>query len=452
MTRSQDEPESAAPRTPGPAVEPATGLAAAGDAAEPGGDRVDAGADRLLAVLRGEGGDGTDPAPPGMDELALRRLMHDAVRGVEPRADALDRLAHAVPARRARRRQAMVGAAAGVLLVGTAMPAVLHATQPTADTTRDVNAVGGPAPGDFPATHTGTGPTGPAVLPTPGVTAPGATPGALAPSTPAPPGAVAAPVPGGGSLTDTPACSRTQLGQGSAALGTPDAVGRVYGTFRVANVSGRSCAVTGPSEISVTVQGSTDPSHIQVVDHTEGDPAGGLPDPDDEPAAVILPPGQAYQVQFAWIPASGGGPSGCAPATSAPPSTGSEDGGIGDRGIGGRGDGGSGTGTGGTGSTGDSAGGTTSAPDASAGGATGHGPAALTLTDDDSGGGDGGGTGPTPPDDDNGSGTASPTPPPPGDGIALSDTPPEGEPAAASTDISGACAGTVYQTDPMPTP
>jgi hypothetical protein len=426
MTPRRDEPESADPRTP-PVPGPADPAASGPDdpAAPPA-----TGADRLLAALRDEppagGTDAPGGTPPGMDELTLRRLLHDAVRSVEPRPDALDRLSRAVPARRARRRQAAVGAAAGVLLVGTAMPAVLHATQPAADTAGNVNAAGGLAPGTSPARHGGgTGPVLPGATPVPGTPVPGLTPGATAPSPDGAPGTVTAPVPGGGSsLVDTPACVRTQLGSGTASLTAPDADGRVYGTFRVVNVSDRSCTVTGRSEISVTGQGGTDASQIQVVDHTEGDPASGLPDPADEPAAVILPPGQAYQVEFAWIPASGGGPSGCGPVTSPPPS--------GDSGA----DGGSSA----DGGTGDPSGGASDAPDATA---TYH---PVTLDGDD--GGSDGGSSASPPDD---GGSTSPTPPG-GDGIALADTPPEGAPAAASADITGACAGTVYRTDPMPTP
>ncbi|MDI5962986.1 hypothetical protein POF50_010695 [Streptomyces sp. SL13] len=377
--------------------------------------------------------DAFPPAPGGLDELALRRLMHDAVREVEPDPAALDRICQAVPARRARRRQAMVGAAAGVLLVGTAVPAVLHATQPAgSDTAGNVNSSSGLTPGSTPTTHRGTPIPGEVPGPAGRYPGPGATtaPGVVSPSA-TEPGSIAAPTPGGGgsSLTDTPACSREQLGQGSAVTGTPDADGRVYGTFRVVNVSSHSCTVTGPSEISVTPQGGTDGSQIQVVDHTEGDPASGLPNPAEEPAAVILPPGQAYQVQFAWIPASGGGPTGCAVESSPPPTDTS----------------GGSTGTDGStsGTPGSNDGGTGSGSTAQA---TGGDPAygAAAMTQDDSGGtpsgspGDGGGT------------SASPSPP--DDGIALSTVPPEGDPVAASTDISGACAGTVYQTDPMPTP
>ncbi|MEU2881273.1 hypothetical protein ABZ651_34915, partial [Streptomyces sp. NPDC007070] len=50
----------------------------------------------------GQGPDGLDS-----DELDLRRMLHRAVEDVEPRDGALDHLRRAVPARRARKRQAV---------------------------------------------------------------------------------------------------------------------------------------------------------------------------------------------------------------------------------------------------------------------------------------------------------------------------------------------------------
>ena len=52
-----------------------------------------------------------DPGPDGLDsdELALRRMLHHAVQQMEPRDGTLDHLRRAVPARRARKRQATVG-------------------------------------------------------------------------------------------------------------------------------------------------------------------------------------------------------------------------------------------------------------------------------------------------------------------------------------------------------
>ena len=84
--------------------------------------------------------DGPDDQSPDSgfdsDELALRRMLHQAVQTVEPRDGTLDHLRRAVPARRARKRQAAVGMAAAALFIGTAVPALLHVSGATGS---DVN-------------------------------------------------------------------------------------------------------------------------------------------------------------------------------------------------------------------------------------------------------------------------------------------------------------------------
>ncbi|MDF3290778.1 hypothetical protein [Streptomyces silvisoli] len=356
-------------------------------------------------------------AADNFDELALRRLMRDAVRDIEPEPEALDRLRHAIPARRTRRRQAMVGAAAGVLLVGTAVPAVLHAAATGGtDTVGAANTSSshttGSSPGALGDTDQAGGGSGPAG------TAGSGGPGGASTARPSPvpsasrSGSRGDTAPPGGVMTvASPSCARAQLGRGTAQTGTPDQEGRVYGSFRVVNVSNTSCTVSGEGQIAVTAQGSTDPSRIQVVDHTAGDPASSLlPDPATAPDSVTLPPGKAYQVDFAWIPAAGGGASGCA-ATSTGGSTA--------------------TGGGNGGSTGAG----TTGPNASDAGTSGNTPA----------------TGTTPASSDSGSGGGgTPTSPPAANGITLSNTPDAGPPTTASATINGACAGTVYRTPALP--
>ncbi|MCQ4045614.1 hypothetical protein ACFOSC_28700 [Streptantibioticus rubrisoli] len=355
-----------------------------------------------------------DNTADAFDELALRRLMRDAVRDLEPGPEALDRLRHAIPARRTRRRQAMVGAAAGVLLVGTAVPAVLHAaTTGGTDTVGAANASSHTAvssPGALGGPGTGGGTSDPAGT----VTGGGAGGGSTARPSPLPSasrsGSRGSTAPTGGLMTvASPTCARGQLGRGSAQTGAPDQEGRVYGSFRVVNVSNTSCTVSGEGQISVTAQGSTDPSRIQVVDHTAGDPASGLlPDPATAPDSVTLPPGKAYQVDFAWIPAAGGGASGCA----APSTGGSTTGG----------------GSAGTTSSGNTGPSTTDAGTSGNTPATGN---AQAPADSSSGGG-------------------TPTSPPAAGGITLSNIPDSGPPSTASTTINGACAGTVYRTPALP--
>ncbi|GAA1919287.1 hypothetical protein [Streptantibioticus ferralitis] len=359
--------------------------------------------------------DDSQPETPGgsFDELALRRLMRDAVRGIEPEADALNRLRQAVPARRTRRRQAMVGAAAGVLLVGTAVPAVLHAANSgSTDTVGAANAGSSHSTGSSPGVIGGgsqdSGAGGPAGAATTGgadagnMARPSAVPTASRSGNPG-----KTPPSGSNMTVSSPTCARGQLGRGTAQTVAPDQDGRVYGSFRVVNISNASCTVSGEGQISVAAQGSTDPTKIQVVDHTAGDPATGLPDPATAPASVTLPPGKAYQVDFAWIPAAGGGTTGCA-ATPTGPTTGGGTGGS--------------TGSGAAGAN-----------------ATDAGTSANTPGTSNSG---------TSPDSSSGGGT--PPPPPSGNGITLSHTPDAGPPTTASTTVSGACAGTVYRTSALP--
>jgi hypothetical protein len=346
----------------------------------------------------------------GLGELALRRLLHDAVRDLEPREEALDRLVQEIPARRVRRRQTAVGAAASILLAVASVPAFLHVSQfGGSDTAGTVSTSAGFVPGSSPDTFG---------VPQPGASGrnfgqyPGAGLYGIAPVTGtarprvSAPGVIAASTPPGAPVTGgSPACARVQLGRGSAHTAAADEQGRVYGSFKVTNVSASSCTVSGDGQITVTAQGSTDPTKIEVVDHTAGDPATDLPDPASEPDSVVLIPGQAYQVQFAWIPAPGGGTTGCAAEPTPPTDGGSDDsGGL--------------SGIDGSGSS--------------------NAAAAVST--------DGGGTPYDPPPSD----SASPTPS--ADGIALADVPPGGGPSAASTTITGACAGTVYRTNPLPAP
>ncbi|MEU1624225.1 hypothetical protein ABZ746_02540 [Streptomyces sp. NPDC020096] len=358
-------------------------------------------------------GGGTDRSPDSFDELGLRRLMRDAVRDIEPEADALNRLRHAIPARRTRRRQAMVGAAAGVLLVGTAVPAVLHAaTSGGTDTVGAANASSGHNTGSSPGVIGGGAQDGGAGGPAGTATTGGAGDGIMTRPSPVPsasrsgnPGKTP---PSGTTMTiSSPSCARGQLGKGTAQTVAPDQDGRVYGSFRVVNISNASCTVSGEGQISVTAQGSTDPTKIQVVDHTAGDPATGLPDPATAPDSVTLPPGKAYQVDFAWIPAAGGGTTGCA-ATSSGPTTG--------------------------GSTGGSTGSGSAGPNATDAGTSANTP----------------GTSNTGTSSDSSSGGGTPSAPPSNNGITLSHTPDAGPPATASTTVNGACAGTVYRTPALP--
>ncbi|MFD9843989.1 hypothetical protein [Streptomyces parvus] len=249
--------------------------------------------------------------PRELDEVALRRMLHGAVRDISPSEGTLDHLHRAVPARRARRRQAVVGAAATALLIGTAVPAFVHvATSDGSSTARPAiaghgeQAQGGngeePGP-EEPGRRT--------VQPTEreseggqGEAAPDPSPSRGEGSDPD--GAVA------GEKSDSPrvdyaslpVCDPGQLGVASAGTDAPGADGTVYGSFRIANVSGTDCTVSSNGTVGFTALGAADSQKIVVVQHAAGDAAPGLPDPSQEPGTVLLKPAMAYEVRFAWVP------------------------------------------------------------------------------------------------------------------------------------------------------
>ncbi|MFE2143162.1 hypothetical protein ACFXA3_15720 [Streptomyces sp. NPDC059456] len=295
-----------------------------------------------------------DHTPPGGagEEEALRSLLRGAVEGLEPSAGALERLQYAVPVRRTRKRQAVIGAVAAVLLAGTAVPAALHlhitggegsatdhsamaghGEQPGAtagDGTSDPHQNGAgtaPQPGKAagkgvetggPGTHpdaqTGGAPTGGA---TAGPDGGGTSAGASAGTGPMPP--VAA--------SGVSGCSAEQLGvQGSARA--PESDGKVYGSFKVTNVSGRGCTVVGPDTVTAASVSAAAPGQsagVTVVGHTAGDPAAGLPDPSTETPLLLLQPYTAYEVRFAWVPSAQSCPAATPDAGPKPPAGGSPD-------------------------------------------------------------------------------------------------------------------------------
>ncbi|SED23798.1 hypothetical protein SAMN05216483_3402 [Streptomyces sp. 2131.1] len=257
------------------------------------------------------------------DEDALRRMMHGVVQGLEPSEGSLDRLQRAVPARRARRRQALVGAAAAALLIGTAVPAFVHVANSEGSSTANPaiaghgeQAQGGN--GDEPGADSGTGgggesgggqPNGGQGLPESTVS-PSASSGKGEDGATA--GASADPAVSAAGVL--PPCDSGQLGVRSASSGAAGADGTVYGSFRIANVSGTDCSVSSGGTVGFAAMGAADPARIVVVRHTAGDPASGLPDPATEEATVLLKPDMAYEVQFAWVPnetcpSTGGSPS-----------------------------------------------------------------------------------------------------------------------------------------------
>ncbi|MBC3993850.1 hypothetical protein H8N00_34255 [Streptomyces sp. AC563] len=344
-----------------------------------------------------------------LDEQALRRMLQGAVENLEPTPEALDHLRRAVPARRTRRRQALVGAAAAIVLGGAAIPAFVHVTAIGDDSHgRPANAASSErTPEAVTGGHHGEG--GPKDEQS------------KRPSekdkekakedkkekkkdkpTPRPTHSVAPPPlnPSSTLAATSPTCARDQLGDGGSSASAADAEGQVYGSFRVVNTSGDPCTVEGSGVVGAMAQGAADPSSVQVVDHTVGDPATQLPPPSAATEELILQPGQAYEVRYAWIPTPGGGASGCAdtstpsptPTTGEPQKTPVE-----------------------------------GAPASEAPGDT-AGPGSGT-------GGGGGGEEPATPSS-----------------VVISHTPDAGDPVVASATVPEACAGTVYHTGALPSP
>ncbi|MFF6785078.1 hypothetical protein [Streptomyces sp. NPDC012510] len=237
------------------------------------------------------------------DELVLRNLLHQAVAEIEPRDGTLDHLRRAVPARRARKRQAVVGLAAAALFIGTAIPALVHVSNSTGS---DVNTspmgngshtqgTEGQSKGQTGGGGTSGGSSGGSQESDKGTDkdkgdkGKGESNGSTTGADPTP------------TTAASPLCTAAQLG-GGANVGAPDSSGAVYGSFRVSNISGTSCTVSGAGGVSTAAQGAADGAKIAVTNHVTGDVAAGLPDPSLSPTQLVLAPGAAYEVQFAWVP------------------------------------------------------------------------------------------------------------------------------------------------------
>ncbi|MFE6160762.1 hypothetical protein ACFQ7F_17830 [Streptomyces sp. NPDC056486] len=302
--------------------EDGSGAGAGAGSEEPGAEAgAEAGAEDGAASGAVSGGeDGSDSGSvlgsdsvfgSDSDELALRRLMRSAVQEIEPGDRALERLRHAVPARRARKRQAVVGMAAAALFIGTAIPALVHVTNSGGDSD-DRPSIAGNSEQTQGGSSQGKGPDG-------GEKGEGSGSGPSkskdkkdekgkkdgkgggASST----GASGDPDPKGTASADSAACAMDQLGNAVGSAGAPEGDGKVYGTFRIANVSSSACTVSAPGSVSTSTTGAADPGKISVADHVAGDAAAGLPDPATAVSSLVLQPGAAYEVKFAWVPSEG---------------------------------------------------------------------------------------------------------------------------------------------------
>ncbi|WP_336298817.1 hypothetical protein [Streptomyces cinnabarinus] len=242
----------------------------------------------------------------GMEELDLRQLLRDAVQEIEPRDGTLEHLRRAVPARRARKRQALVGMAAAALFVGTAVPALVHVSNTT-----------GPGANPSVAGH-GTQAQGGAsqgVDPDNGESSSGGSSGTTEDQGPENEqqendgkdngggnGSGGSADPAATADTGAAVCTAEQLAVAAAGADAPDAVGAVYGTFRFTNSSLTACTVTNPGSLNLVPGGAADATKLSTARHISGDPAASLPDPSVELTSLLLQPGSAYEVKFAWVP------------------------------------------------------------------------------------------------------------------------------------------------------
>jgi hypothetical protein len=269
---------------------------------------------------------------PEPDDLAeeVRRRLHEAVAEVRPAPDALDRLRVAVPARRRRRRAAMIGTAglAAALIVATPMlrtaadsdgsprsnisrtnssAAVQNVTDPLPTPDGGVSA-GVPGDLDHSAPPSGqavtpTG-TGGSVAPTGGQSGTGhSAPPATAPASSAPP-ASTPPAP--------PACQATELFGEDALLGALGPDGLAYGVLQVRSNAAKDCVVAGPGVVVVASPPGNPVVQVSVVQHVRGDVAKSLPEPASSTSGITLKRGQSYEFQFAWQPLAPGADGTCA--------------------------------------------------------------------------------------------------------------------------------------------
>ncbi|MEO3752659.1 hypothetical protein [Streptomyces sp. B6B3] len=367
-------------------------------------------------------------------EEILRRLLRDTVRPIEPSPDSLEHLRVAVPARRRRHRQLLLGAAASVVLLGVGMP--LMVTSAARLSGGEGEAVGADEHGYLGENGTvveGNSPDEPDMYDTGG----GETPypeqsadGGTGDESSTPGGGDQS---GDGDVMDSweslgatsPTCTRSQLGDAETVTHEPDAEGRIYGAIRMANISDEACRIDGTGELVALPLGETDSADVQIIDRTEGDRAEGLPTPDESYQELILAPGTGYEVQFAYVPEAEAGSGGC---TVSDPSTDPTEPVVGTDEPAALSDAGD---TGGTaeGSEGDNSG---TGGDTGDNGENGNGGDSEGESGDNGDNGDGGTT-------DGGTGETD-------DGVVLRYTPSAGEPEAAQVPLAGVCTGTVYRT------
>ncbi|MCF2529169.1 hypothetical protein [Yinghuangia soli] len=295
--------------------------------------------------------DAGGPAAPAELE-ALRRRLQDAVSGIQPAPDALERLRAAVPARRRRRRATVLTVAATVVVLAVATPMVrtVVITDQNAAKSGEANVFptdgsdvpGGEDDGDdnegservgAGANGNGAGSNGGRPPARSGSPSPGASssalPGGLPNESPAP--GQTAPVMPPVTTTATvgptavptqlpPACTINDIEQGAGtglAAAGPD--GMAYGVVEVRNISRRDCSITGSGNVLVAAAPGNPPIQVSIKMHEAGDPAVRLPAVLPAGQPLVVPAGAAYEFQFAWLATPGPGVGGsCTPGDNPP--------------------------------------------------------------------------------------------------------------------------------------
>lgn len=312
--------------------------------------------DDLRRLLRGETPPPEEPAgptgptgpldpeldgPAPLEEDDLRRILHGAADGLGPAdTDAtLEHLRRAVPVRRARKRQAVVGMAAAALFVGTAVPALVHVTtSPSSDDRPSIAGHGEDVQG-APAVRARVPARSPArarARTTPMPPAPrrsGTRPRAASPPSPA--RTRTAPR---SPRTPAPPPPRSATPPSSAPPPPPprDAAGTAPSTAPSASPTSPTAAVPSPapapSRRSPWARLTRAGSAWCRTPRATRPPASS---PITAASQLVLAPGAAYEVKFAWIPSEScpntgsggdGGTGGTTPTDPTPPAEGSSGG------------------------------------------------------------------------------------------------------------------------------
>jgi hypothetical protein len=270
---------------------------------------------------RGSGGDGVD-----FDTDELRRRMHEAVNHIEPAGDSLERLRHAVPARRRRRSAVMAGTSAlafvAICAVAThGAPGWVASVTRSVERTATIGGAGG-------ASEQGNGTNGSSASEQqgrtggagdPSVSASGTANAGESATTPTPrPSLTMSPRPGSPAL---PPCGAAMLSQPTIAT---DSVvnGVTYG--HVDGTVQKACNLAEQPSVAVVSTESSAPTVATVPNSSAH--YQGLPDVTSTASTIALTTGSSYEFQFAWVPAScpsaqGSSSEGTGADSSQPPAT-----------------------------------------------------------------------------------------------------------------------------------